>query len=212
VIKSLIVAGTVFAITLGVIAASMPDRQIAAANSTTTLISNHEWAFDYPPVEGLIQTLVIGSDNSLVLNSHTAEVLDSIASALPETLTNADIERIGFLAQQGFSAPAASSVATTLTGFLRYRQAERHSQRNTNDNNELVPAEARFELSVALQNQYLGTAQAEQLFGQQRRLKQYLLERRAIQANSELSATQRQNMLERTSHQFEAEREQENTQ
>lgn len=212
VIKSLMLAGIVFAITLAVIIADMPDKQALAENHVSTLTSNHEWTFDFPPVETLIQTLVIRSDNTLVLNNHTAEVLESIASTLPETLTTADIERIGFLSQQGFPTPAASEIASTLTGFLRYRQAEHNNALTISDNNQLAAAQARFESSVALQNRYLGAAQAGQLFGEQRQLKQYLLDRRSIQTNPGLSAMERQEMLGRISNQFQINRELENTQ
>ena len=220
--KSLGLAVIVFATTLGVIAATLPDKRALGGSDQDWVqpdevtrrnpvpISNHEWAFDYQPVEALVQTLVIGSDSDLELNNHTAEVLDRIASALPENLTQADIERIGFLSRQVLPGSDVSNVvsdvaddlANTLTGFLRYQQAARAQERIAHNGSGLTTAQLRFERSVALQNQYLGKAEARQLFGQQRRLQQYLIERQAIQANVDLSAAQRQEALDRVIEQF----------
>ena len=212
--KSLGLAVIVFATTLGVIAATLPDKRAFGGSDQDWVqpdevtrrnpvpISNHEWAFDYQPVEALVQTLVTGSDSVLEFNNHTAEVLDRIASALPENLTQADIERIGFLSRQGLPGAVTSDVANMLTGFLRYRQAARAQERIAHNGSGLVTAQGRFERSVALQNQYLGKAEARQLFGQQRRLQQYLIERQAIQANVDLSAVQRQEALDHVSEQF----------
>ena len=220
--KSLGLAVIVFATTLGVIAATLPDKRASGgsdqdwvqpdevARRNPVPISNHGWAFDYQPVEALVQTLVIGSDSDLELNNHTAEVLDRIASALPENLTQADIERIGFLSRQVLPGSDVSNVvsdvaddlANTLTGFLRYQQAARAQERIAHNGSGLTTAQLRFERSVALQNQYLGKAEARQLFGQQRRLQQYLIERQAIQANVDLSAAQRQEALDRVIEQF----------
>ena len=212
--KSLGLAVIVFATTLGVIAATLPDKRALGGSDQDWVqpdevtrrnpvpISNHEWAFDYQPVEALVQTLVTGSDSVLEFNNHTAEVLDRIASALPENLTQADIERIGFLSRQGLPGAVTSDVANMLTGFLRYRQAARAQERIAHNGSGLVTAQGRFERSVALQNQYLGKAEARQLFGQQRRLQQYLIERQAIQANVDLSAVQRQEALDHVSEQF----------
>jgi len=220
--KSLGLAVIVFATTLGVIAATLPDKRASGgsdqdwvqpdevARRNPVKISNHQWAFDYQPVEALLQTLVIGSDSDLELDNHTAEVLDRIASALPENLTQADIERIGFLSRQVLPGSDVSNVvsdvaddlANTLTGFLRYQQAARAQERIAHNGSGLTTAQLRFERSVALQNQYLGKAEARQLFGQQRRLQQYLIERQAIQANVDLSAAQRQEALDRVIEQF----------
>jgi len=212
--KSLALAVIVFATTLGIIAATLPGKRALGgsdqdwvqpdevARRNPVPISNHGWAFDYQPVEALVQTLVTGSDSVLEFNNHTAEVLDRIASALPENLTQADIERIGFLSRQGLPGAVTSDVANMLTGFLRYRQAARAQERIAHNGSGLVTAQGRFERSVALQNQYLGKAEARQLFGQQRRLQQYLIERQAIQANVDLSAVQRQEALDHVSEQF----------
>ena len=209
--KSLALAVIVFATTLGIIAATLPGKRALGgsdqdwvqpdevARRNPVPISNHGWAFDYQPVEALVQTLVTGSDSVLEFNNHTAEVLDRIASALPENLTQADIERIGFLSRQGLPGAVTSDVANMLTGFLRYRQAARAQERIAHNGSGLVTAQGRFERSVALQNQYLGKAEARQLFGQQRRLQQYLIERQAIQANVDLSAVQRQEALDHVS-------------
>jgi len=220
--KSLVLAAIVFATTLGIIAATLPGKRASGgsdqdwvqpdevARRNPVKISNHQWAFDYQPVEALLQTLVIGSDSDLELDNHTAEVLDRIASALPENLTQADIERIGFLSRQVLPGSDVSNVvsdvaddlANTLTGFLRYQQAARAQERIAHNGSGLTTAQLRFERSVALQNQYLGKAEARQLFGQQRRLQQYLIERQAIQANVDLSAAQRQEALDRVIEQF----------
>jgi hypothetical protein len=220
--KSVGLAVIVFATTLGVIAATLPDTRAlggshqdwvqpdAVARWSPMPISSREWEFNYQPVEALVQTLVIGSDSDLELNRHTAEVLGRIASALPGNLTQADIERIGFLSRQGFPGSAisevvsnvADDVANTLMGFLRYQQAARAQEQTARNGSGLTTAQLRFERSVALQNQYLGKAEARQLFGQQRRLQQYLIERQTIQANVDLSAAQRQEALDHVSEQF----------
>ena len=226
-IKSLVLAAIVFAATLGIIAATLPDKRALGGSDQdwvqpdeVTLrhpvpISNHQWGFDYEPVEALVRALMPGSDSDLELTNHTAEVLGRIASALPETLTQADIQRIGFLSRQGFLGSIASGVAddlsSTLTGFLRYRQAARGQEQTAQNGSGPAAAQARFERSVTLQNQYLGTANAQYLFGQQRRLKRYLIERQAIQANRDLSIAQRQEALGRASEQFRSGTDLENT-
>lgn len=213
-VKTVALATIVFAATLGIIAASLPDKSTSGyhhqewvqparlTRQTATPISSHEWSFDYRSVEGLVNTLATSSSGSLVLNNQTLERLNRIASTLPGTLTEADIERVGFLAQQGQPAPIADDLAHTLKGFLRYRQAERDLESARDGDSRSLTAQMGYERSVALQNRYLGEIQAGQLFGQQRRLQQYLIKRQAIQANPDLSAAQRQDALNRASERF----------
>lgn len=227
----MVLAAIVFAAALGIIAATLPEKRALGGSDQDWVqpdevtrrhpvpISNHQWGFDYQPVEALVQALVQalvpGSDSDLELTNYTAEVLGRIASALPENLTQADIQRIGFLSRQGLPGSIASGVAddlaSTLTGFLRYRQAARAQEQAAHNGSGPAAAQARFERSVNLQNQYLGTAAAQHLFGQQRRLQQYLIARQAIQANHDLTAAQRQEALGRASEQFRSGPDLENT-
>lgn len=183
-------AVVVFAITLGIIAASLPDP---SARRNPLPLSGDDWSFDYRPVEALVTRLAPHFSDRPGLNHDTLNQLDGIAAALPAALSEADIERIGFLSRQGLPAPVADDLADTLTAFLRYRHDFRTSPKT---------ARARFERAVALQNRYFGATRAGQLFGQQRRLQRYLIERQAIHANSDLSAAQRQEALNRASQEF----------
>jgi hypothetical protein len=215
-VKTALLTTIVFAATFGIIAASQPDRSASGyhhqewvqppevARQTPVPISSHEWAFNYRPVEGLVNALASGASDGLALNSHALERLERIASGLPQTLSETAIERIGFLSQQGVPAPIANDLADTLKGFLRYRQAMREPALAIDSGNPAETARTRFERSVVLQNRYLGDSRAEQLFGQQRRLQRYLIERQAIHANPDLSAAARQKALDRVSERFES--------
>jgi hypothetical protein len=213
-VKTVLLATIVFATTLVIIAVSLPDTSSSGyrhqewsqpaevTRQDPVPISSHQWAFDYQPIAGQVSALATGSPGDLALNNQTLERLERIASALPQTLSETAIERIGFLSQQGVPAPIADDLADTLKGFLRYRQAIRESTLASDSGNPAVAARTRFERSVVLQNRYLGDARAEQLFGQQRRLQRYLIERQAIHANPDLSAAQRQKALDRASERF----------
>lgn len=217
--KTLGLAATAFAIAFGVIAATLPDSKPpgyshqnwtqpdAVTPHHATPISSREWAFDFLPVSNMIQTLAAGTQRSLVIDSHTLELLNRGSSALPANLSDTDIERIEYLTRVEAPAPIAEELADTITGFLHYQQVVEGDSLSTP-----TTAKERFERTVALQNQHLGPNRAQQLFGEQRRLKRYLLTRQAIQADSGLSAHQRQRALERAGQEFKSASQQEGAQ
>ncbi|TVP57221.1 MAG: hypothetical protein EA349_06985, partial [Halomonadaceae bacterium] len=133
------------------------------------------------------------------------------ANTLPQPLATHDLKRVVLLSRLGFPPQEGEQVAETLTGTLLYLQAKRAAETETSGDASLASAESRFATAVALQDQFFGKNQAHKLFSHRRQLEGYLLERRQIQTNPELSEQQRQQALADASQRFKATRDAEAT-
>jgi hypothetical protein len=166
-------------------------------------ISSHGWGFDYHPVATELATLAPERNNDFKWNSTTAAVLERAAATLPENLPEASIARIGFLSAQGMPQAGGAELAEALTGMIRYVHAKNQVTAPGTDSSS---AWTGFKTLVALQDQHLGDVRAQQLFGEQRRISQHLLQRRAIQDDERLNSEQRRQALLELTEQFRATR------
>lgn len=210
-LRTLALAAVVFALLLGAIRLSVSGPEpltreqqtwvqpTAVSREHPQLISPQQWHFEFQEAETILGRLDHDSGQGLILNRHTTDILRRAAATLPDTMSQEAIERAGFLAGHGFpSARVGDQAARLFTAMIRYQQALRQEPKS----NRSESARARFENTVALQNHYFGGDAAQQLFAHQRRLRQYLIARRQLQDDPDLSEDQREQALKALSKEF----------
>jgi hypothetical protein len=144
-------------------------------------ISAHQWQFDYEVTESILASVKLKSNGELQLDSELAELLTKAVNSMPDNLNDKALKRIAYLVYKGlpdlrFESKETNNPGKTLSSILinyyRLKYAERSQLK-------LTDKLANFKSQVELQNHYLGTDIATQLFGKKRSITRYLLERRA---------------------------------
>jgi hypothetical protein len=144
-------------------------------------ISAHQWQFDYEVTESILASVKLKSNGELQLDSELAELLTKAVNSMPDNLNDKALKRIAYLVYKGlpdlrFEPKETNNPGKTLSSILinyyRLKYAERSQLK-------LTDKLANFKSQVELQNHYLGTDIATQLFGKKRSITRYLLDRRA---------------------------------
>lgn len=165
-----LVAFAYTAVTLWSIHADLPSANNDRKDDWQQLIVAQQWQFDYTETEQILAKVKLNSRGELLLNSGLAKILAKAAKSLPADMNEKALERIALLVSKNFED---NILATLLISYYHLQYAE-INQLKTND--KLTS----FQATVALQNHYLGTHIADSLFGKQRSITRYLLERRNI--------------------------------
>jgi hypothetical protein len=162
------------------------QQPIAANDLFQEPISIQQWHFDYEATEKILTQVTLASNGELLLNSDLAKILTKAVNSLPENLDDTELKHAAFLVSKNFpdlnpisrknNVPEAQ-LSTLLVNYYHLKSAEKNLD-------ELIEKkftfQDRFIATVTRQNHYLSTDVATQLFGKQRSITHYLLERRAI--------------------------------
>jgi hypothetical protein len=172
-----------------------------------TPISAQQWHFDYGATEQILTRVKhSGKEPSndkdqahLLLNPGLAGVLTKAVDSLPSNMDDKALQRTAFLVLKGQPGLVGKQLASVLINYYQLQHASKIAASSDNSKlaltDQLSILQAKFLATQARQNHYLGTHVATQLFGKKRNITRYLLERRAIKENSNLSQQQRQMQL-----------------
>lgn len=161
-------------------------QPIAANDLFQEPISIQQWHFDYEVTEKILTQVTLASNGEPLLNSDLAKTLTKAVNSLPENLDDTELKRIAFLVSKNFPdlnpTPEKNNIteaqlSTLLVNYYHLKSAERNLDKLID---KQFTFQDRFLATVARQNHYLSTYVATQLFGKQRSITRYLLERRAI--------------------------------
>lgn len=161
-------------------------QPIAANDLFQEPISIQQWHFDYEVTEKILTQVTLASNGEPLLNSDLAKTLTKAVNSLPENLDDTELKRIAFLVSKNFPdlnpTPEKNNIteaqlSTLLVNYYHLKSAERNLDKLID---KQFTFQDRFLATVARQNHYLSTDVATQLFGKQRSITRYLLERRAI--------------------------------
>jgi hypothetical protein len=175
-----------------------------------TLISTAHWKFDYEATEQALLAIQVSNTKNLILNAHTAKILEKAISNLPSKMSKTELERVGLLTAKGLPGKAGQQLATVLTNFYHYQQAidivkaTANTSSITTSKQQKQSKETIFKQSVERQKNYLGEDTAEQLFGKQNALNAYLYSRKRINEDTNLSPAQKQAELTTLQARFKA--------
>jgi len=165
------------------------------SDSFPELISTNHWQFDYEATEQILLNIKKSKIGELILNAHTAKVLEQAVSELPLDMKKDELQRVEFLVSKGFSEKSREQLATLFTNFYHFKQASNIASALSISTQNKPNKELNFQQTVLRQERYLGKDVAKQLFGQKDTLTQYLYTRRYINENSNLSKKEKQQQL-----------------
>lgn len=158
-----------------------------------------QWHFDYEAAELILAKVTFTDKGELLLNPELAKILSKAIDSLPKQLNDEALQRINFLLAMSFPkrTRAAEELGRLLINYyhLQYAvtQASSTDHKSSNTRDKL----AAFLETVARENHYLGEDNATLLFGEQRSITRYLLERKIIKENATLNQQQKIQQLNR---------------
>jgi len=171
-------------------------------------IVQNDWHFDYGPVEQTLLTAKVDRVGELLLNADTTHMLERAVANLPLGMDDDELQRVAFLAAKGMPGPAGQKLASVLTDFYYYQQAVSVFEASSEPSNDLADAMASHQQTIGLKEHYLGKSVVNALFGQQHALASYVLTRRQINENSNLTTPQKKRQLLALRSQFQQTRQQ----
>jgi hypothetical protein len=160
-------------------------------------ISPQQWHFDYETAERILTEVKFSENGELLVNSKLAEILSKTINSLPKKINDEALQRIDFLIAMSFPnrPQAAKKLAKLLINYYHLQYATT-SASSTNSNSHSTDNKLTdFLKKETLENHYLGEDNAAQLFGKQRSITRYLLERKAIKENTDLNPLQKKQQL-----------------
>ena len=171
-----------------------------------TLISPNNWDFDYSTIEALLvqihsrkrfnnnQPNNSQPNNTMTFTADDAELFSKAIQSLPKNLSAVSLQRIQFLIAKEFPDDIENQLAKLTVGFYQLQSAT--DTRAEHKPTQLADKMLTFKNKVDRQDHFLGKDTAHQLFGKQRAISYYLLQRRAIKENTQLSSEQKTKKLQ----------------
>ena len=166
-----------------------------------TLISSTQWNFDYSGIETLLAQIHSRArfnhnqkKNTIEFTTTDAERFSKAIQSLPDNLSAASLQRIQFLITKGFPDDIGHQLAKVTIGF--YQLQSTTDTRTEHKPTQLADKVLAFKNKVDRQDHFLGKEVAHQLFGKQRSISYYLLQRRAIKEDTQLSSEQKRKRLQ----------------
>lgn len=168
--------------------APLHPKELLSTEATT-----NRWTFNFAPLEEQIATSLAGR-RSLKLDDNLLRQFQSAFQALPTPLTSASLQRMELLLRKSFPEPAGGQLAQLIGPLYRYHLAlETESLRLAEryPTGSFAASAALFEVSENLQQRHFSPDQIQQLFGRANALSRYLLERRRVREDPDLSLEQK---------------------
>ncbi len=166
-----------------------------------TLISPNNWDFDYSTIEALLDQIHSRKrfnnsqpNNTMTFTADDAELFSKAIQSLPKNLSAVSLQRIQFLIAKEFPDDIENQLAKLTVGFYQLQSAT--DTRAEHKPTQLADKMLTFKNKVDRQDHFLGKDTAHQLFGKQRAISYYLLQRRAIKENTQLSSEQKTKKLQ----------------
>lgn len=155
------------------------------------LISTRHWQFEFTPVEQGLRSIKRDNAGKLILNASTTKVLKSIVSTMPKNMEKEALERVALLINKSFPNTFNQSLAALFVNFYKYQQASHFALTKSSTKRP----EQQFREDMTRQKNYLTEEIAEQLFGRQNTVNNYLYARKLINESDHLTLEQKQQQL-----------------
>jgi hypothetical protein len=150
-----------------------------------------ERAVRFAEGEAALAQIAVDSQGIVQLDLATESALSKAYSDVPDDLTGRGAQRVWFIIRKTFPGPKGEQLVALLERYARYRSALPLESVADGDS---TAALERFESVKRLQAQYFG-AEAQQLFGEQNALTQYMLGLRRLEVEADLDRQARESRL-----------------
>mgnify|MGYP003626368813 CR=1 FL=1 len=174
------------------------QQPIAASTLFPNTISAQQWHFDYESTEKILSKVEFTNTGELLINPKLVSILTKVINSLPQDMSEKALLRVGFLISKSFPhlPHEAKKLTDVLINFYHLQYASNKVQSIENNPQNSHKKLQAFLGEETRQNYYLGKDVATQLFGKQRAITRYLLERKVIKENPELNTHQKNQQLD----------------
>jgi len=151
-------------------------------------------------VETIFLQAKTNKKGALIIDSSLAEIFNNATKQLPENLDDKNIHRLSFLLSKMFPVMTDQQIGNTFSNYYRYRQVK---QQLMTSNQEQTSSEADvFNRDIELKNKFLGKEITNKMFGQKDQLTRYLIARKLVIRNKQLSPQDKQKKLSALKNEF----------
>lgn len=164
----------------------------------TLAISNRAFNIEYSKVERVLWQAKIDSQNDLIINSETMDLLKRAIAALPEVMSSQERKRLEAIIKKSMVSDQGIVMAKLLSDYYFY-QNELTSRTveaiDTKGNEKLRLLKASRGLNEQRQSHFFGHENALKIFSKHNKTVNYLNDRHIINLSEDLTPTQKQDRL-----------------
>jgi len=181
-------------------------RQPSALNQRfPLLISNTSWHFNFVDIESILWQSKVDSYGELIIDAETLSLLEQASDRLPENVSEAELQRLGFLIEKSMPTKRAHRLSSLLRSYQAYQQDYTSSVAlisiaETEQRLALLQAEQLY--LEQRQEDYFGSDVANTLFSKKNITTSYLNQRRIVSMMSDISIPQKSVMLKELSDDY----------
>ena len=143
-------------------------------------------------VEAALAKVQFDTDGNPLLTAETEAALAGATDALPPNFTPEAAARVRFLILKGAPGSRGERLVRLFEDYFRYTEIARRELGSPTGADGLETELDRFEKTVALRKRHFGAVRASQLFGKQEALAAHILALRRLEADVNLSPTERE--------------------
>ncbi len=176
------------------------------------VLSTEELSIHLDSTNNALRRLTLDEVNTFVISTQIESILREIGTdLLPQISSPITFARFQFLIEKALPGPAGESFNNLLPSYLEYLKAEQviTDQRSTTENGAAEELK-KLVMLKQLRRQHFDEETAQQLFGPQELLAEYMLNRQIIYTNDDLDENEKKSLLKKVAAQFQEEQDKNN--
>ncbi len=171
-------------------------------NIKTDFISPSNFELNFHSIEKSLRNITFDSQGNLVLNSITANVVHSIVDNIHEKASQQTLNRVVFLVSKSFPQYNSTELTDLILNYRLYRLDYKKIKSNQSHSPNIKEAELRLIENIKLKKMFMGEKRVNKLFSRTHEMAFYILNRRKLLSNQDLSNTQKETLLKQLSEQL----------
>ena len=168
--------------------------QQPASITVAPLISPNNQRIKLATIEETLGTIQF-TQGKFEHNTHTISAIEKAIKYIPKDATKAESDHIFKIISKIHPQHNALELTDLIKRYQSYLDALNTQTTKGRDKKDIDDAEKELHLQIALKHQYLGKALTEKLFAKRHAMANYILQRRKVLSNQQLSHTQKQEKI-----------------
>jgi len=163
--------------------------------SNDKLIHPDNYRIQFDSAEKAIRDVQFDKNGQLVLNSHTANILEASFSIVPIDATEEEIQRFKMLTNRVHPYIKSEQLANLILKYRDYTAEKFEFDKQQSRQKSLAEAEQALKHEIKLKEKFFGKQVSRALFGNKHTLANYIIQRRKILADNSLDNKQKEKKL-----------------
>ncbi len=159
-------------------------------NIKTDLISPSNFELNFHSIEKSLRNIRFDNQGNLVLNSITALAVHSIVDNIHEKASQQMLNRVVFLVSKSFPQYNSTELTELILNYRLYNFANKRIKSTQAHSSNIKEAELRLIENIKLKKMFMGEERVILLFSKIHEMAFYILNRRKLLTNQDLSNTQ----------------------